>query len=327
MIEYSAPGKAVVWGEYAVLEGAPSLVMAVDRYARARVNPAADQWQLTASGFESSADLSAAELLAVDADEAEGVTGLIRAVISALDDPTLPAGAEIHTDTLAFHAAGDGGRATKLGIGSSAAICTAASAAIAEFLDKPFNEAVPLAAHRLLQGKAGSGLDVAAACHGGLIRFESGQTSPARWPEGWVYQYFWVGHSARTSTQLVRFADWRSSAGTSTLDALCQASEQLFNNSGLDQLADYVARLKAMDQTAHLGIFSDAHDRLHGLANQAQVVYKPCGAGGGDIGIAVSDDPTRLNELIALIKQADSQDSFLTLDLEIAAHGVHRSRS
>ena len=82
-----------------------------------------------------------------------------------------------------------------------------------------------------------------------------------------------------------------------------------------------------MDQTARLGIFSEPHERLHALANQAQVVYKPCGAGGGDIGIAVSDDPDQLNRLITAVTQQDSQNTFLTLDLEIAAHGVHRSRS
>lgn len=322
MIEYSAPGKAVVWGEYAVLEGAPALVMAVNRYATARVEPAAETWQLSSAGFESAAELSVAELESAPTTEAAGITGLLRAVLSALGNPGLPAGARLHTDTRDFHSR-DHGNAQKLGIGSSAAVCTATSAAIAEFLDQPFDESVPLAAHRLLQGKAGSGLDVAAACHGGLIRFQSGRSSPAEWPEGLSYRYFWVGQAAKTSTHLARFGDWRASAETSTLDALCQASERLFSQPDMAHLAEYVERLKAMDEAARLGIFSDAHDRLRALANQAQVVYKPCGAGGGDIGIAVSDHPTHLEELINLA----SQDSFLTLDLEIAAHGVHRSRS
>ena len=190
MIEFSAPGKAVVWGEYAVLEGAPALVMAVNRYASARIEAAADRWQLSSVGFESKADLSSGELLSADASESAGITGLVRAVLSALGDPPLPSGAAVHTDTRDFH--NQNGASQKLGIGSSAAVCTAASAAIADFLDKPFDETVPLNAHRLLQGKAGSGLDVAAACHGGLIRFQNGQSRPADWPETLHYQYFWV---------------------------------------------------------------------------------------------------------------------------------------
>ena len=324
MISYAAPGKAVVWGEYAVLEGAPALVMAVDRYATAHVQPSTDGWQLNAAGFESSAHLSPKALMHLQPAESEGVAGLIRAVLAALGDPELPEGAGIQTDTRPFHAGTDGlGGGQKLGIGSSAAICTAACAAIAEFLDKKFDESLPLTAHQLLQGKKGSGLDVAAACTGGVIRFQSGSHSEAVWPANLHFRYFWVGTAAKTTEHLARFGDWRASGDTRTLDALCQACERLFDSPDLSGLADYVDRLKAMDDTAGLGIFSEAHDRLRALANRVQVVYKPCGAGGGDIGIAISDDPSLLDELIAL---AD-QDDFLTLDLEIAAHGVHRIRS
>jgi phosphomevalonate kinase len=84
----------------------------------------------------------------------------------------------------------------------------------------------------------------------------------------------------------------------------------------------YVRCLQEMDEAAGLGIYSQAHRTLDRLANSAQVVYKPCGAGGGDIGIAVSDDNLALNTFDALSIRA----SFLTLDLEIAAHGVHQIR-
>lgn len=318
MIEYRAPGKAVVWGEYAVLEGAPALVMAVDRYASAQVEPGSGSWEMTATGFDSSASLSAAALMELATAETEGVAGLIRAVIAGLEDPPLPHGARIRTDSVAFHTEG-----IKLGIGSSAAVCTAACAAIAEFLDKPFREAQALSAHRLLQGKAGSGLDVAAACHGGLIRFQSGASTTASWPATLHYRYLWVGHAAKTSTHLARFSEWRSRGQTGTLDALCQASEQLFETPDLAHLTDYVSRLKNMDDTAGLGIFGDAHEHLHKLANRAQVVYKPCGAGGGDIGIAISDDPSQLDQFIDIA----IRHSIVTLDLEIAAHGVHRFRT
>ncbi len=34
-----APGKLVILGEYAVLTGAPALVLAIDRYCRAEIAP------------------------------------------------------------------------------------------------------------------------------------------------------------------------------------------------------------------------------------------------------------------------------------------------
>jgi phosphomevalonate kinase len=319
MTTYAAPGKAVIWGEYAVLAGAPALVMAVDRFASATILPGDDLWRITARGFEGKERIAAAELLRrrPDLDEDPGPADLIRCVIAALGVTNLPAAAEIVTDTRAFHA-----RGTKLGIGSSAAICTATCAALADFLEVTFNSDKALAAHRLLQGASGSGLDVAAACHGGLIRFQNGSAAEAAWPAELQFRFVWSGQAAKTTAQVAKFSTWQATGQTAPLDALCAASEALFENPSLAGLRDYVARLKNLDENAHLGIYDSAHRRLDELANRAQVVYKPCGAGGGDIGIALSDDISSLERFIA----SAAHEQFETTDLEIAAHGVHRIR-
>lgn len=318
MIEYAAPGKAVIWGEYAVLAGAPALVMAVDRYARAAVSVEGRDWRIRSLGFASDIILDARALQTLDPATGPGAAAAVRAALSALGDPQLPIGAMVTTDTRAFY---QGDR--KLGIGSSAAICTALCAALAEALSRPFDPSVPRAAHQILQGRAGSGLDVAAACAGGLIRFQSGQASPAGWPPDLHYRFFWVGHPARTTDHLARFAAWRAAADNRALDDLCAASATLFARTDLAALADYVRCLKALDAAAGLGIYDAAHARLDELASRVQVVYKPCGAGGGDIGIAVSDDASSLDSLLTLA----APDSFLPLTLEISPHGVHRISS
>ena len=314
MIEFTAPGKAVIWGEYAVLEGAPALVMAVDRYARAAVDSGDGGWRITASGFTDDQNLTAAELGAGTPTRAAEV---VRAVLLALGDPEIPDNARLELDSTAFY---DG--TEKLGIGSSAAISTATCAAMATWLEQPFDYECALAAHRILQGKVGSGLDVAAAWHGGMIRFQDGRSIPATWPDGLYYAFLWVGHGASTIEHLGRFSEFRATGGGQTLSALCEASERLFSTPGLESLAQYAACLEEMDQAADLGIYGSAHRQLSELANPAQVVYKPCGAGGGDIGIAVSDDTAALQQFMTLA----AQQSFLTLDLEIADHGVHRNR-
>ncbi len=315
---FAAPGKAVIWGEYAVLAGAPAMVMAVNRYARAAVRKEGENWHITSRGFRGRANLDARSLLRRPPAEATGVVAVIRAALAAMGDPPLPPGMRIELDTSAFHHQGE-----KLGIGSSAAVSAAACAALAAELGQPFSESLALATHRHLQGKEGSGLDIAAACTGGLLRFQGGRSLPATWPEGWRHQFFWVGHATRTTRHLARFGAWRTSGATRTLDDLGRAAEKLFDHPHLESLADYVSRLKRMDADARLGIYGEAHRRLDELASRAQVVYKPCGAGGGDIGIALSDDAESLDTLIALA----TRDAFLTLDLEIAAHGLHRISS
>ncbi len=314
MISFAAPGKAVIWGEYAVLAGAPALVMAVDRYAECHIDVTGDRWTLRGTGFDAQADLTLEELLANPA-ETGGLPGLVKAVFAAYGHPPAPRGLALHTDTSTFHEAGN-----KLGIGSSAAICTASCAAFAELFEQPFTEDQALAAHQALQGKAGSGLDVAAACRGGLIRFQEGESAPASWPEALHYRFLWAGHSTSTVNHVAAFNRWRGHGVPAPLAALSAAASDLFEEPSLEGLERYVAALRAMDEEAGLGVFGPVHERLFGLAVGTQVVYKPCGAGGGDIGVAVSDNPTALDDFLT---QA-IRDSVLPLDLETAAHGVHR---
>ena len=48
----SAPGKAVLCGEYAVLDGAPAVCMALDRRARVTVTPFEGDWnRVSAPGY------------------------------------------------------------------------------------------------------------------------------------------------------------------------------------------------------------------------------------------------------------------------------------
>ena len=43
-VRTSAPGKVILSGEYAVLDGAPAVVMAVDRRARVSVSAGSGDW-------------------------------------------------------------------------------------------------------------------------------------------------------------------------------------------------------------------------------------------------------------------------------------------
>ncbi len=320
MITYRAPGKAVIWGEYAVLAGAPALVMALNRYAVCRLMPGGDDFRCLGRGFNGETVVPAR---AMDVERCEGL-GVAAPVAAALKALGLkpPAGATVELDTHTFLATVADGSYRKLGIGSSAAICTATCAAVAELHDRTLTFEDALAAHRWMQNPRGSGIDVAASYYGGVQRFEAGRAAPVTWPDTLHYRFFWSGSSASTASHLNRFADYLEGGTLEALDRLALLCSDLFESADLDRLSAYVEALKQLDQDAGLGIFSEAHERLHALAIAHQVVYKPCGAGGGDIGVAFAEDNNKLNAF----SQAAQELDLPPLSLEIARHGIEPTR-
>jgi hypothetical protein len=51
-----------------------------------------------------------------------------------------------------------------------------------------------------------------------------------------------------------------------------------------------------------LGIFDAGHDKLVTEAAAAGLVYKPCGAGGGDVGILLGEDDERLDDFVTRLE-------------------------
>jgi phosphomevalonate kinase len=320
VIEALAPGKVVLWGEYAVLTGAPALVMAVERYARCQVLEGGDHWRFQALGFSApEARIDRAELLAPRGPPPESVWRTVWQVLRRLDCSRLPAGGRVQLDTRSFHQNG-----SKLGLGSSAAVCVAAYGAFCRLLGQPASHEVALAIHRDLQGGAGSGIDVAAAWYGGTLKFQRAGPAESARAEAWrlppeIHPTFvWTGRSARTVDHLARFRAWLGRGDRAPLDALAAASEKLFATADpWPDLEAYVAALAALDGAADLGIFSPEHVQLRDLAIGAGVVYKPCGAGGGDLGAAFSPDAGAAQRFV----RAAADHGFLLVPLETAIHG------
>lgn len=312
----SAPGKIVLWGEYAVLGGAPAAVLAVQRRARVTLAPALRDWTFQAQGFP------AAPVTLTDPAFAapQPATALPLAVLRGLGLTELPHPFALTCQSTAFFEAG-----RKLGIGSSAAVCVALCAAFARWLDKPLDMALAIAIHRDFQGGSGSGLDVASAWHGDVIRFREGAAHPVDLPPGLHRCVVFTGVSASTPAHLGRFSAWRRNSNIAPLDALADASDSLFDASSAETflalLDDYASRLRRLDEAASLNIFTPAHDALQRLASKANLVYKPCGAGGGDIGIAFGASPAAVDDF----QQQAAAAGYLPLDMETAQHGIRIS--
>ena len=312
---YRAPGKIVLWGEYAVLAGAPAAIAAVNRYASVQLTPHVNSWTFVSTGFLTPGVHNFSGQF-TDAPCA----AMAERVLRYFDLNSLPAGFNLFSDTTGFYHPFDhkANGSAKYGLGSSAAVCTATYCALADFVgrDKQLHEA--MAIHRAFQKGRGSGLDVAASWHGGIIRFESGDVQPQTWPDNLHWQAVWTGTSAGTDTALGHFDRWQAEADKTPLNALVEASNLLCDVPSMDNLASYTQTLGLLDKAAHLNIFTPAHQRLATIAHAHHLIYKPCGAGGGDIGIAVGEDRHAVQQFC---RQAAAQN-YVPLNLEIAPDGV-----
>ncbi|MDJ0938587.1 MAG: hypothetical protein QNJ00_02355 [Woeseiaceae bacterium] len=294
LVTASAPGKVVLAGEYAVLDGAPAIAMAVNRRAIARYTPG--PFSITCEGVVEGSDRT-----------------LFDAVLSGLS-LDIEAG-EFTLDTRGFT---DPVSGAKLGIGSSAALSVALNLLLGRIGDK---EAEAHAAHRAFQQGAGSGIDVAVSTTGGLIEFrrEGYRVSPIDWPEGLQYRLLWSGVPSSTRDKLAKL-----DAGGPSRDRLADAAASVAAAWRSGEAAavvagtrDYVAALEAFDADYRIGIFEAGHAELVAAAPET-LAYKSCGAGGGDLGIALGTDRDALDAFVDVARE----HGFASLDLRVDRHGA-----
>ena len=276
----SAPGKIVLSGEYAVLFGAPAICMAVTRRAIATVADSADgKCHVTTPGFTGQRSF---------------------AVVDAVCGDARPA-SSIDLDTRAFSTDGQ-----KVGIGSSAALTVALAAARRNSVDV---FAAALEAHAVLQGGTGSGVDVAAAVHGGLIEYEmsSRHVRTLPWPDGLLMRVLWTGVPASTGLKLEKLAAHGLRPSRSALGLAAAHMAEVWRSGDTDRiLSEYLAYIGVLRQFSvdhDLGIFDAGHEELTDAAIVSNLIYKPAGAGGGDIGVLFGRDEAEFDAFVA--KNAD----------------------
>ena len=323
MIRALAPAKIFIAGEYAVLAGGTALVTAVNRYAEVRLYPKSTGWSFLSSGFE---DYSEYESLNNDALTTElNISDPARMVVAlkrARAIKTLPKGAKLELDTTSFYRG-----STKFGIGSSSATMVALAGALTT---SPKNVSLSTlhAAHQIFQGGVGSGADIATAYHGGMIAFKDNHIEQRYLANEVGMVFVFTGYSTNTGTMIKRFDKWRGDIVPSELRELIDSASILADctemyHQFLTQMAEYIEALGALDQAAQIGIYGKGHIAAKALAKESKVLYKPCGAGGGDMGIALSDD---LDALQFFSKKARNKN-LIIIPMERSQYGlqVHKS--
>ncbi|MEM7135649.1 MAG: hypothetical protein AAF500_03670 [Myxococcota bacterium] len=277
----SAPGKALLCGEYGVLEGGTAVVAAVGR--RLRVEEGAPTTPHQRPGSEAVAALAAAQR------EFGKITAPLRFDASALFQDE-----------------------KKLGLGSSGAAAVGAAAVVAaargfnlednHVRDRVF--AVALEGHRVVAPE-GSGVDVAASAYGGFLEFRIGgdsavETKPARVPESLAPALVWTRRPVRTSDLVARVKALRATdvrryrRAMAPLLELGDAFAHAFHEGDLGSVVRCAARyheaMRELGNHADAPIVTPELDAVAQWAALAGGSAKPCGAGGGDAAVAFFSD-------------------------------------
>lgn len=341
----SAPGKLVLLGEYSVLEGAPALVMAVDRRATVELVPVQSE-----NGSVSAPEIwPDTESFAVDADGSPlwlnhdprltGAMSLVSCVMRAF-------GASGRSQSTSFHLTirsdsffqQSNDSRTKLGLGSSAAVTAALSSVLVaragrfDMLSTRqswISELVSV--HRMFQHGRGSGLDIAAAIYGGLIRYQL-RTSPRvtrlEWPPGLFRLWVWSGRSASTADYLANLEVWKKDRPEAYRRHMCclaeiaehgvQAACRSDAGALLQSISEGALALQAFGDASRIPIFSPRHQKIGTLVKKAGGIYKPCGAGGGDFGLAVTQEAA----IAVRIKAVLQSEGYAVLEFGIDEAGL-----
>jgi phosphomevalonate kinase len=312
-VAVSAPGKMMLAGEYAVLEGAEAVVVAVDRRAYAQLTPGS-QDELPPK--EAAAARAAAE--------------------RHLGRPTQGA--------LSIDAAELQQEGHKLGLGSSAAGAAAAAAVVYAAHGHSLDDAkvrdailgAALEGHRAV-APHGSGADVAAAVHGGFVRFRKlgngVEAHPLVWPAQLELVVLWSGQSARTSDMLGKvreLASHQPALYRARMHTLADQAEQLVSalvggdcEAAIECFHSYGSAMDELGTAAGIPIVEDSCSRIRELARKHDGAAKPSGAGGGDVTFGVFSRPEQAKAFRANCVEA----GFEVLSVDFGAPGARREEA
>lgn len=319
MIKTKAPGKMILLGEYAVLEGSPALVCSVNRYAHVSIEKSklphsvikapsigvsAEPFILTEKGnvrFNPTLKTFLKRRLSLFA-------GVFSAINQSLSPKRRLPNLVIEIDTSEFYSQA---YRTKFGFGSSAALTVAFAKAIAQYLlendfmmEKSTIFNLALKAHREAQGKIGSGIDIAASMYQNLLLYKLSkntteyQEPPLKIPKNnnLIMNAVWAGYSTSTVEMIgnvQRLKNENISLYNETMNALKKTSilgieyykEKDKTELFLEMVNQFYDQLFLLGQRSASPIISESHQKISKLVRACGGAYKPSGAGGGDIGV------------------------------------------
>jgi len=317
-IQVSIPGKIVISGEYAVLDGAPAIVSTLKQKVNITIQKSDKNHNIYTTSvlqgvFPFTMD-DDANVLWLEADP--GVFGLLLQHAFKILKPKLKENLWIAVDSSEFFRTTKDGTAIKLGIGSSAAVSVGITQALSQYQairsspENLLSQANSI--HQGLQGKQGSGIDVACCfADQGVIECTKDSVknhtwSILSWPNGLhlkaltTSQY---GSTNRLVANYQRASNLYPKEFNSALDQFLEITQSLshaWKSEDVDLIIDllraYDVHIKKLDKIGGIGIYTQVHADIQNIASTHNVFYKPSGAGGGDIGLAFSSSLDALSD-------------------------------
>jgi phosphomevalonate kinase len=152
-------------------------------------------------------------------------------------------------------------------------------------------------------------------------------------PSELCYRFVWSGKPASTSGYLQKLARWKEEKGiiyNSLVDNMRRVSSSAIAAAGdddcdrfLDAVNEYARCLDNLGEQTEIEIYSPPHRALSLLAIDSGLVYKPCGAGGGDLGVVMGTGDDSINRFIAQAEEA----GYPSIDISIDPKGARTIRS
>lgn len=348
-ISTKTPGKLIILGEYAVLEGAPSLVASTNRFANAIFKKSEDGL------FKIKAPSINVPLLKFLIDDEGKVKFIDKSFEKVMEKLSLFVAIFEHTarkltekgikippleiflDTYDFYYTQS---LLKLGLGSSAAITVSLitgllSANLVDPNDISRETILKLAidTHKKAQGNIGSGIDIVTAVYGGILKYQIKNNEISfqklKMPENLYYATIWSGKSASTTGYVKKFYEFKKKKANEFNKLIEQMTEVSGNGIDafekgeltifLEKYDEYYHLLKSLNNYLSLPVITPEHNLIHDVCHKNGVVYKSSGAGGGDLGIAFSLSKENLDATIEELKSMN----FDTIAIEFGAEGIN----
>ena len=326
-VEASAPGKIFLSGEYLAIEGSLATVLPTIQRAKIIIEESKSSTNILYS-------LPLDKSFAFDVNDSFDIEwlddnpmdmGLFieKAIVLMQIKPTTT---RFTIDTTDFYF-----QRRKIGIGSSSAISSALIKAINKYFDiKQTHEMIidsALNLHNSKQDSLGSGLDViASSLDSGLIECDikkarRGKWTKLEWPSDLLIKGVITSDESNTKEMIKKYLKGHAKNkefflalkidADQILEELSLSWQSKDSESILALMKQYNILMQQLDEKYHLGIYTEEHKALANITTKLGLIYKPSGAGGGDLGLILTDNEMKLEQLIAKLKDND----FQTLDL------------